>query len=245
MIKATVSKEIEKLKEDSKAALQRKDRQYAELKREKDNLKLKKYVVEATNENLGKEINELKQKLKQQQEQRVEENKVVENLVETLKVRVDNHDAEVQKLLSEVISLERNENFLKNSMESMEGDIEHANRKLVEKDECITNMKTDMLNLKESSNEEVVYYKQAIEVLENKIESIEMENEMFNKSLLNKDIELGNIAKENHESKERINGIQADLTEKLQEIQDLESIHTAKDRKVNSLEQKQKKEEKD
>ena len=81
--------------------------------------------------------------------------------------------------------------------------------------------------------------------MENKIESIEMENEMFNKSLLNKDIELGNIAKENHESKERINGIQADLTEKLQEIQDLESIHTAKDRKVNSLEQKQKKEEKD
>ena len=100
MIKATVSKEIEKLKEDSKVALQRKDRQYAELKREKDNLELKKYVVEAMNENLGKEINELKQKLKQQQEQRVEENKVVENLVETLKVRVDNHDAEVQKQLS-------------------------------------------------------------------------------------------------------------------------------------------------
>ena len=118
--KANVIQEMEKLKEVLSEALRRKDRQYAELKREKDNLELKKYVVEAMNENLGKEMIELKQKLKQQQEERVEENKVVENLVDTLKGRVENHDAEVQKLVNEVTSLERNETFLKNSLDSMD-----------------------------------------------------------------------------------------------------------------------------
>ena len=42
----------------------------------------------------------------------------------------------------------------------------------------------------------------------------------------------------NRKKKKRINILQTDLNEKLQEIQDLESIHMAKRRKINLLEQK-------
>ena len=74
---------------------------------------------------------------------------------------------------------------------------------------------------------------------------IEMENEMFNKTLLNKDIELRSLAKEHHESKERIKNIRSDRNKIIQENQDLQLIDMAKEVKMISLGQKQVKLEKE
>merc|ERR1719470_270941 len=145
-MKGSNIKYTEIVKENSKPVLERKDLEYAKLGQENKNLEAKKY--KAMNKNLESKIINLNKMLKEQEE----EYKASEMLVKTLQVRVENQDAVVQNLLEEIRSLERNENLLKKSLETVEVDVKIANTIVMEKDDCITNMKNDLLNtIKESS----------------------------------------------------------------------------------------------
>jgi len=260
-LKGFISKEVEKVEKRTITALKVKDRNYAELRHDKETLELEMRVL---GDKRKKEKDYLKLEFQKQMEEGLELKKKLCRAEETINkalVTIKNQNTEISQLQLEVNCESSKISALERNLDSMEVEIKQVNQTLVEKDQavvekvqCIMNLENDLNN----RNVETSRLKQVssgqLEQIEN-LESLnkqiskdliakESRNEMVLKDLSAKETEMGILGSENHESNVLIKTIrsdlekrESDLEEKQQEINDLESIHKSLERKTILLKQ--------
>ena len=225
VFKNQISAHIENMETITKLALRKKDFDYKKLNKEKEHMNLMKLLADANNDLLEQKMNTLKGELKMQEEKQIEESHKNKQLLENMNENLENQKTEYNKVKINLII---------------------ANKRLVKKDEIIAHLKKDLT----TCGEQIGKSKQNIDLLEQKVASVQIENQVLIKSIQDKANERELISKENEnlemalkttakqlvEKDESITSLQLDLVNYDEQIMELKQVVEQFEKKVSTVE---------